>query len=50
MIDKDLAFLSAIILLFLFIKDILLVLLITCVIYILIHYAIDNVTWNKIFK
>jgi len=50
MIDKDLAFLSAIILLFLFIKDILLVLLIACVIYILIHYAVDDTSWNKIFK
>lgn len=49
MIDKDLAILIAIILLFLFIKDILTVLLITCVICILLHYAIDDATWNRLF-
>lgn len=49
MFDKDLAILIAIILLLLFIKDILLVILITCVICILLHYAIDDTTWNNIF-
>ncbi len=49
MIDKDLAILIAIVLLFLFIKDILMIVLITCVICILLHYGIDDATWNKIF-
>ncbi len=48
-IDKDLALLIALIILILFIKDILLVVLILCIACILLHYAIDDVTWNKIF-
>jgi hypothetical protein len=49
MIEKDLAIIIALILLLLFIKDILVVLLITCVVCVLLHYAIDDATWNKMF-
>ena len=49
MFDTDLALLISILILFFFIKDILIILLITCVICILFNYVLDEATLNSIY-